>query len=78
MLTDIRDHEIAHRNFFQDALGANAIPALQVDFQRRRFRQPNNVLTTARTFEDLGVSAYNGDGHALTQMQAASTVTWGG
>ena len=69
ILTDIRDHEIAHRNFFQDALGANAIPALSVDFSAVDFGSRRSVLTTARTFEDLGVSAYNGAGQYLQNPQ---------
>src|SRR5687768_3786783 len=31
-MTDIRDHEIAHREFFKKALGNKAIVALEVDF----------------------------------------------
>ncbi len=65
-LTDIRDHEIAHREFFKAALGANAIQALQVDFSSVNFSSRASVLGTAKTFEDLGVSAYNGAGKLLT------------
>src|SRR5664279_3057240 len=32
LITDIRDHEIAHREFFKNALGGAAIPALEFDF----------------------------------------------
>src|SRR5215210_7963594 len=32
MLTDIRDHEIAHREFFKNVLGNNKIQDLQVNF----------------------------------------------
>ena len=32
LLTDIRDHEIIHRDFFKAALGANAIKDLEVNF----------------------------------------------
>ncbi|MCE7030976.1 ferritin-like domain-containing protein [Jiella avicenniae] len=64
-LGDIRDHEIAHRNFFRSALGANAIPALRVDFSKVDFGSRVSVLNTARTFEDLGVSAYNGAGQFI-------------
>src|SRR5262245_57896449 len=32
LLADIRDHEIAHREFFKNALGSNAIQALTPDF----------------------------------------------
>ena len=64
-LTDIRDHEIAHREFFKTALGSNAIQALEVDFSSINFGSRDSVLTTARAFEDLGVSAYNGAGKLL-------------
>jgi len=65
-LKDIRDHEVAHREFFRAALGSAAIPMLEVDFSMINFRDRIAVLTTARTFEDLGVSAYNGAGKYLT------------
>lgn len=60
LLTDIRDHEVAHREFFRKALGANAIQNLIPNFESVNFGDRLSVLQTARTFEDLGVSAYNG------------------
>ena len=65
-LTDIRDHEIAHREFFKTALGNNAIGGLEVDFSAIDFSKRDSVLGTAKAFEDLGVSAYNGAGKLLT------------
>lgn len=65
ILKDIRDHEIVHREFFKTALGAKAIQNLEVDFSTINFANRDSVLTTARTFEDLGVSAYNGAGNLL-------------
>ncbi|MEJ7625827.1 MAG: ferritin-like domain-containing protein [Ferruginibacter sp.] len=65
-LTDVRDHEVVHREFLKAALGASAIGALQVDFSSINFSSRASVLGTARTFEDLGVSAYNGAGKLLT------------
>ncbi|WP_208859126.1 ferritin-like domain-containing protein [Methylobacterium phyllostachyos] len=64
-LTGIQSHEVAHREFFRSALGGNAIPDLQVDFGRVNFASRQSVLGTARTFEDLGVAAYNGAGQLL-------------
>jgi hypothetical protein len=64
-LKDIRDHEIAHREFFKAALGTSAIQALQVDFSSINFGSRDNVLATAKTFEDLGVAAYNGAGKLI-------------
>ena len=67
-LTDIRDHEIAHREFFKAALKTNAIPALEVNFSSIDFTNRSSVLSTAKAFEDLGVSAYNGAGKLLTDV----------
>lgn len=69
MLTDIRDHEIAHREFFKNALGSNAIPVLTVDFNSVDFTKRDTVLATARVFEDLGVSAYNGAGKLIKNAE---------
>ena len=65
-LTDVRDHEIAHREFFKAALSTNAIQALQVNFSAIDFTNRTSVLGTAKAFEDLGVSAYNGAGQLIT------------
>lgn len=65
LLTDIRDHEIAHRELFKTAIGNDAIPALEVDFSSINFTSRDSVLATAKAFEDLGVSAYNGAGQYL-------------
>nr|WP_310586028.1 ferritin-like domain-containing protein [Runella sp. MFBS21] len=66
LLTDIRDHEVAHREFFKAALGSNAIGGLDVDFSSINFGSRESVLNTAKTFEDLGVAAYNGAGRFIT------------
>lgn len=65
LLTDIRDHELAHREFFKKALGTSAIQALEVDFTKINFSVRADVLGTAKAFEDLGVSAYNGAGKLI-------------
>jgi hypothetical protein len=65
-LTDIKNHEIVHREFFKTALGDKAIKDLEVDFSAINFSSRESVLNTARTFEDLGVAAYNGAGNLLT------------
>ena len=66
LLADIRDHEIAHREFFKNALSSSAIVALEVDFSAINFTSRTSVLATAKAFEDLGVSAYNGAGKLIT------------
>ncbi|MBA3317024.1 MAG: ferritin-like domain-containing protein [Gemmatimonadales bacterium] len=65
ILTDIRDHEVIHREFLKAVLAAGAIPDLTVDFTGVDFTSRASVLGTAKTFEDLGVSAYNGAGQLL-------------
>ena len=64
-LTDIRDHEIAHCEFLKAALGSKAIQNLEVNFSAIDFTGRTSVLGTAKAFEDLGVSAYNGAGKLL-------------
>jgi hypothetical protein len=69
-LTDIRNHEVAHREFFKAALTAAAptmiIPGLQVNFTSIDFTSRASVLGTAKAFEDLGVTAYNGAGQLIS------------
>lgn len=65
-MEEVRDHEIAHREFFKKALNDKAIPALEVNFSGINFSSRDSVLATAKAFEDLGVSAYNGAGKLLT------------
>ncbi|MCJ8208900.1 ferritin-like domain-containing protein [Mucilaginibacter sp. RS28] len=62
LLTDIRDHEIAHREFFKAALAGNAIEGLTPNFSSINFADRTSVLAASKAFEDLGVSAYNGAG----------------
>ena len=67
-LTDIRDHEVAHRNFFKAAItaaGATPIQDLEVDFSTINFGDRMSVLAAAKSFEDLGVTAYNGAGKLI-------------
>lgn len=60
LLTDVRDHEVVHRDFFAAALGSAKIPNLTPDLSAVNFNSRASVLKTAKTFEDLGVAAYNG------------------
>ncbi|WP_412061619.1 ferritin-like domain-containing protein [Rubrivirga sp. IMCC45206] len=65
ILRDLAAHEGIHRDFFEAAIrGANGmpIPDLTPDFDSIDFSSRSNVLAVAQTFEDLGVSAYNGAG----------------
>jgi len=60
LLTDIRDHEVAHREFFGAALGSNGIGRLTFDLGAIDFTSRAKVLGIAQLFEDTGVAAYNG------------------
>ena len=68
ILTAIRDHEVAHRQFLKKALGKNAIPSLEVDFSAVDFTSRKSVLGTADVFENLGVAAYNGAGQLIKKV----------
>lgn len=65
-LVDIRDHEVAHRDFLARTLGPDAVDRLEFDFTNLDFADRADVLATARTLEDLGVAAYNGAAALLT------------
>jgi hypothetical protein len=65
IFADLKAHEVIHRDFFKAALGMNAIGSLVPDFSAVNFSNRTSVLTTSKTFEDLGVSAYNGAGKYL-------------
>ncbi|RIW17543.1 ferritin-like domain-containing protein [Algoriphagus lacus] len=65
IMGDLEKHERAHREFFKAALGASAIGSLEVDFSSIDFSSRTSVLMAAKTFEDLGVAAYNGAGQFL-------------
>ncbi|MDO1451107.1 ferritin-like domain-containing protein [Rhodocytophaga aerolata] len=67
--TSIAKHEAIHRDFFKAAITAaapgNIIGSLTPDFSSVTFTDRSSVLSTAKTFEDLGVAAYNGAGKLL-------------
>ena len=65
IMSDLRYHEIAHRDFLKAALGTKAIKSLTVNFSTIDFASRTSVLNTAKAFEDLGVSAYNGAGKLI-------------
>ena len=75
LINEIRDHEIAHREFFKNALGGVAIPAIEFDFSSITFTDRSRVLEAAKVFEDLGVSAYNGVGALMNDEKYLSVIT---
>ncbi|MDB5270649.1 MAG: hypothetical protein JWP58_3689 [Hymenobacter sp.] len=73
ILSDLKDHEISHREFFKRAITTGRISdSLQPDFSNIDFTQKTTtsgkmgVLNAAMAFEDLGVAAYNGAGRFIT------------
>ena len=64
----LKGHEIAHREFFKQVLGDDAVGALEVNFSKIDFDDRENVLEVASTFENLGVGAYNGAAKYLARM----------
>lgn len=60
VMGDIKNHEVIHREFLKIALGTNASFSLTPTYPGVDFSNRTSVLSTARTFEDLGVAAYNG------------------
>lgn len=68
ILTDLMKHEVTHREFLKAALGDKAIPGLTPNFDAIDFTNRDTVLATAKTFEDLGVAAYNGAGKLIADV----------
>ena len=68
VLTDIRDHEVIHREFFKAALGSNAIQGLTPNFSSIDFTSRLGILNAAKAFEDTGVSAYNGAAQYISDI----------
>lgn len=68
VLTDIRNHEVIHREFLKTVLGTNASFSLSPTYGSLNFKDRSSVLAAAKGFEDLGVSAYNGAAQYLTDV----------
>lgn len=67
----VRDHEIAHVEFLQQALGSSARSKPEFDFGDTT-SDPDKFRATAVVLEDTGVAAYNGQGPRLTKKTLAS------
>lgn len=69
-LQAIAKHEAIHAAFLKAALGSNAIGNLTPNFSSvingTNLVSRSAVLSTALTFEDLGVAAYNGAGRFIS------------
>jgi len=69
VLTDIRDAEVIHREFLRTALGTQAVPDITGSINTATLSSilssKATILTTARTFEHIGVAGLNGSGKYL-------------
>ena len=67
--TEVAAHEAIHRDFFKAAINRDApgklLQDLKPNFTSIDFTKRASVLGTAKTFEDLGVAAYNGAGKLI-------------
>lgn len=66
VLTDLRNHEIAHRQYLAAALSSGIAPTATPTFSGIDFADRAPVLAAAKALEDLGVAAYNGVVQYLT------------
>ena len=66
VLGDIKNHEVIHREALKAVLGTSNGFTVHTTYSGLNFSDRTSVLTTAKTFEDLGVAAYNGAAQYLT------------
>jgi hypothetical protein len=74
-LTDLRDQEIAHCQFFKTLLGASAIPNIVINFSNVTFTDRTSLLTNAAILEDLVISGFNGAAALFKNTDYALTVS---
>jgi rubrerythrin len=75
LLTDVRDQEIAHREFFKTLLAKAAIPSITTKFPPVTFADRTSVLTHAYALEDLVISGYNAAACLFTNKDYALAVS---
>ncbi|GGG39086.1 ferritin-like domain-containing protein [Christiangramia forsetii] len=73
IFTELYYHEVIHREFFKKALNTVAPPGkvapdLDFNFSSVDFTDRQQVLTVSQILEDTGVSAYNGAGTLLENL----------
>ncbi len=68
VMTDLRNHEVIHREFLRTVLGNDRIGdlALNASAVNPSLANATTILRTAEQLEDLGVAAYNGAGKYLS------------
>lgn len=75
LLTDMRDQEVAHREFFKTLLGSSAIPNIVTNFSMVTFADKGSVLSYGALLEDLVISGFNGVVHLFTNTDYALAVS---
>ena len=60
ILTDIKNHEVIHREFLKVALGTTYGFTITTSYPNVNFSDRTSVLNTAASLEETGVKAYNG------------------
>lgn len=68
ILEEVGAHEQVHVDFLGAVLADDAVQGLEVNFESVDFADRMSVLTTASTFENLGVGAYNGAAQFLARL----------
>ena len=68
VLQDIKHHEVLHRDWFRQVLGADGEFTLTPTYPGVDFRRRASVLAAAQEFEFLGVAAYNGAAQYLSRV----------
>lgn len=69
--TTVRDHELAHVDFLEQALGSQARPKPEFDFKGTT-ADAAKFRATAVVLEDTGVAAYDGQGPRLRKQTLAA------
>jgi hypothetical protein len=57
---DLRDQEVAHREFLKKLLGADAVKTIVTQLSQVTFADKSSFLTNASTLEDISAAAYPG------------------
>jgi len=68
ILEQVGAHEQVHVDFLGAVLADDAAQGLEFNFEAVDFADRMSVLTTASTFENLGVGAYNGAAQFLARL----------
>ncbi len=74
-LIDVRDQEIAHKEYLQGLLGKNAITAVVPNFSTVNFADRTSVLTNAATLEDIVIAGFNAAAGLFTNYSYAQSFT---